>query len=346
MKTTALALVIVAFASPAAADAPPGVPLPTFSKLPVGMLTEPPSKAGPASIAARESAPGFYLASPLFSGKVPAMHRFVAVLGDATQAEAMKTGARGAKPFPRGPIESNGVCLAETAADFRMMMMNAVEDPNPRLSEWHEFQEQVQTYPKNKENPRSGVTAVHSERFVERADGPVIESVDAWVDPDTRGVRLIGKATLPLVPVATTAGLRVFAGRDERPNGKKLVQFVLVPPKAATKAMRQTPVWATRSDGDVVHGGCGHLRVGLPVEDLDGEHAVFRAEVQLPSGEKSAATAKAKEDGPKADEVRVRPIAVQVSISKTTRDKEPVVSVSYGWAGRERFERTFPGGDE
>jgi hypothetical protein len=344
MKTIAAAVVIVAFASPAAAGEPSAPPPPVFSKLPIGTLTAPPSKGAPRSIAARETAPGFYVAASQFSGKIPAMHRFVTVLGDRAQAEALKPGARGPKPFPRGQTaESNGVCLAETPMDLRMMQMS-MEDLNPRATEWHEFQEQVQAYPRNKENPRSGVVAVHSERFVEHDGSASIESVDAWVDPDTRGVRLIGKATLPLVPVATIGfGLRVFAGRDERPTGKKLVQFVLIPPKSAARAMRQTPVWATQGDGDVVHGGCGHLRVGLPVEELDGEHAVFRAEVQLPNAEKSAASApKAKEESPRPDEIRVRPLAVQVSISKTTRDKEPVVSVSYGWAGRERFERTFP----
>jgi hypothetical protein len=339
MKRTAFALVVIAFASPAAAGEPEQVPAPVFSKLPIGMLTEPPSKAGPSSITARESAPGFYLASPMFSGKIPAMHRFVAVTADPAQAEAMRTGARGAKPSPRAPsTESSGVCLAETAMDVRMLQMNA-EEQNPRLGEWHEFQEQVQAYPKNKENPRSGIVAVHSERFVEQGGRASIESVDAWVDPDTRGVRLLGKASLPLVAVGTTGfGVRVFAGRDERPNGKKLVQFVLVAPKPASRMVRQTPVWAMGSDGDVVHGGCGHLRVGLPVEDLDGEHAVFRAEVQLPN----ASAMKAKDEATKSDEVRVRPLSVQVSVSKTTRDKEPVVSVSYGWAGRERLERTFP----
>jgi len=330
MRALALtpALIVFALATPSAAT-----PTPTFSKLPVGAVTEPPTKKAPVAIGARETVPGFFLASPSWPANVALPHRFLAVVGSPEQADAIRPARRGKKVFD-APPNASGTCFSEASGDLRSPMD---EDGDGREPEWREFLEQVQTYPKTKDNPRSGVAAVHSERFVEQGGGAAIESVDAWVDPATRGVRLIGKATLPLVPVATTTGgLRVFAGRDERPGGKKLVQFVLVPPRSEHD--RPTPTWVMRGDGDVAHGGCSHLRVGLAVEDLDGDHAVFRAEVRLPDGPKPESASKAK-DAP--EEIRVRPVEVQVSVSKTSRDKEPVVSVSYGWAGRERFEHAF-----
>jgi hypothetical protein len=35
-------------------------------------------------------------------------------------------------------------------------------------------------------------------------------------------------------------------------------------------------------------------------------------------------------------EIRLRPLRATVSSTWATRDKEPIISVSFGWAGRER----------
>jgi hypothetical protein len=40
-------------------------------------------------------------------------------------------------------------------------------------------------------------------------------------------------------------------------------------------------------------------------------------------------------------EARIRDLAVHLSVSKTSLDREPVVAVSFGWAGRERRQRVL-----
>jgi len=44
---------------------------------------------------------------------------------------------------------------------------------------------------------------------------------------------------------------------------------------------------------------------------------------------------------PKEVEMRSRDAQISLSVSQTSRDKEPIVSVSFGWSGREQTQRTF-----
>jgi hypothetical protein len=287
------------------------------------------------------------------------------------------------------------------------------DDARP-TPEWDQsFQWEATLWPQQKENPMSGVAAIHSERVVESNGNVTLESVDAWVDPATKGAKLIGKASLPLKLVGTAVGgVKVYAGRDER-SDKKLVQFVVV--RAQTKVTRMAHgLVAIHQDGNSSHvSGCGHMRVGLPVEQKSGTTSVVLAPVELPqleSGDKSEkkeeksekkeeksekkeeksdakkqaanerndnekasfvpvppATAKLKRPPskkprftppshrppepteakePKEREVRLRDMSIQLSVSQTSKDKEPVVAVSFGWASREQVQRVFETEDD
>jgi hypothetical protein len=46
---------------------------------------------------------------------------------------------------------------------------------------------------------------------------------------------------------------------------------------------------------------------------------------------------------PGGREIRIRELSVELGVSQTSRDKEPLVSASLGWAGRERPGRLAPG---
>jgi hypothetical protein len=194
-----------------------------------------------------------------------------------------------------------------------------------------------------------------------------LESVDAWVDPATRGARLIGKSSLPLKLVRTPVfGLKVYAARDERPDGKRLVQFIVVRPKTTSANGRTSQMWSMRQEGIVAHSsGCGHARLALPADAKSGETATFVATVVLPALDGSGTPSVTKVE-PKAEakdakprpvaffpgmkrgsgvegenerEVRTRMLHVQVSVSQTSREKEPLVSVSSSWGGREQLDR-------
>lgn len=80
-----------------------------------------------------------------------------------------------------------------------------------------------------------------------------------------------------------------------------------------------------------VGSGCRHLRIALPVEEKGGSSANISTTLELPSldGKKS------KDES----EVRIRDLQTSVSVSKSTRDKEPLVSVSFGWSNRETIAR-------
>ena len=340
MKTlTSLALLslVSLTARGAHADEPP-----KFSALARGAVPMPPQKVGPAALSPRESVPGFFVVSPEWPAQVPAIHRHVSVTTDAKIAEQVRgnTPKKFKRPLPS--VDASGACMAESDGMANMKATRGADDfGEDQESSWNaSFQDQARAFPKQKDNPRSGVAAVHSERLVDQNGALSLESVDVWVDPSTRGVRLIGKATLPLTPVGTTVGgIKIYAGREERADGKKLVQFVILNPKEDPESPSPGAMWATLQDGESVHTNCGHLRVALPASETGGDHAIVQTDVRLPDkgSDTPDATRKAKgEDGTTEKEVRRRPMQIQLSVSRTSRDKEPVISVSYGWAGREQ----------
>jgi hypothetical protein len=182
----------------------------------------------------------------------------------------------------------------------------------------------------------AGVTAVHVERLIERDGTTSLESTDVWVDPSSRGVRLLAQATLPLRQVGgAPGGMKIFVGRDERADGKRYVQFVVT--RGGGSRVEQMLV-ATRSDGMTIVGACGHHRVALPA-NTTGENASMDLSVVLPSLPRGEGAS-----GGKAG-IRTRPMRVHMSVSQTSADKEPIVAISTVWAGPEQV-MTFDDGED
>ncbi|MBX3221333.1 MAG: hypothetical protein KF795_12490 [Labilithrix sp.] len=336
---------------------------PTFSKLPAGRLTVPSKKNVPA-VSARESVPGVFVVTPrhLFGRD----RRYVTVTADARIAAAAKEG---------GGWDASALMPSACMSQLNRSRF-AFDGDSGSPTEWEEnLATEVQVYAKTADNPSSGVTAIHSERIVEQNGAITLESVDAWVDPATRGARLISKASLPLELLREPAfGMKVYAGRDERPDGKRFVQFVVVRPEGPHMD-RTGQIWAMREEGSLSHSsGCRHQRVAIGIGDSNGDTATVIATVVLPALDAGSDKARRVPPTPPAPallptplpangakptpavffgrrgpprepgsftetEVRTRVMHIQLSVSKTTREKEPLVSVSSSWGGREQVNR-------
>jgi hypothetical protein len=314
-------------------------PAPRYGSLRAGALTSMPERGRPSSIPRRESVEGIFLVVPQWAGQVPVKDREVWIMGSAKDAEAFKTG--------------KNIGVAETAVCFndeaRSLQRHERDETNDPLTlEWGTagFVAPRASISRRETENGSAVTAVHAERIVEQNGAATLEATDAWVDLSTRGVRLIGRASLPLTLAGTAAGgVKLYVGRDERPNGKKFVQFVMV---MGDKAGLPTGPEAWVEHGErVIHGGCRHMRFGLPADQAG--DAVFHTQVVLPRDATAAETVTVSSRGRDfvMKETRFRPLAAAVSVSRVSRDPEPVVSVAFSWTGREQRmmlrERGTPG---
>lgn len=344
---------------------------PKFSELTAGRVTSVPMTKPPAFISPRESVPGIYVSSQKWTPDVPVQHRHVAVVGDPKIAAAMKT-EEGASQLE----DTSGACFTEAHLGM-MREMDPEMAKDERFTEWQQsLSFEANVWPKSKDNPQSGITAIHSEKVVEQNGNVSLETVDAWVDPSTRGARLITKASLPLKLVTTAVGgVKVYAGRDDRPEGRRYIQFIVMRPRDK-KLQRAGTMWGIRQDGNSVHGNCNHLRVGIPTDAKGGDSAVVIAPVILPALKREDADKNEKiadktdkteaapaltvpsskirgakrasmpaPQGMTEKEIRIRAMQVQVSVSRTTKDKDPVLSVSFGWANRETTQRIFEADD-
>jgi hypothetical protein len=320
---------------------------PTFGELPIGSTTSPP-RTRLERIPARESVPGFYIAVPKDMRGLAAARR-VLVVGDAKRAVYLEKGTSSG-----GVDEPASACFA---VDEREKRLEAGMSDKP--VEWDQDLGSVANlWTRTAEIPMSGVAPVHMERVTVAADGltATLDSVDAWVDPSSRGVRLIGKASLPLkhVGVAPNGG-KIFAGREER-GDRRRVQFVVMRPRDSL-ANQFGSTFVRRLEGDVIQNtDCAHIRVALAVTK-EGDAALVSVPVVLPSldgrpvprptelhgvrARRSSFQLPSSGGEPDMRELRLREAAIQLSVSQTSRDKEPVVSLSSRWISREQVQRVF-----
>jgi hypothetical protein len=191
-----------------------------------------------------------------------------------------------------------------------------------------------------KMNPR--VHAAHVERFSKAADGKAtLDWADAWVDPVTAGAKSIAKGSMSLTKVATgPSGLEVFAAKE---NG--WVHFVVrtgdVKEEDAgfLRSMARQIQATLPDDFSGMSTDCGFMRVSLPAGTKANQMATFETEAVLPPVKKAGAdTTDASDITARMRalrDIRRRQLLVNVSSTQSSADKEPVVSVAFGWGGKE-----------
>jgi hypothetical protein len=379
MKSTKLALagaamVALIAGNVRAADAQSGASAvaPSISSLSTGTILQFPNDKAPLRIPAGERVPGFSVAIPKRdkadkATDSPTKHMVVVFASEsaAKDFEAGKTNA-----FTDRGVE--GTCFSERTERFdddgqewsislepqvNIMGKWKPPPPPPPLAKGAKPPPRPQTTaPFKPTYVDPDVTPIHQERFVDNGGKAQIEMTDAWVDPVTRGVRLIGKATLPLTTLETLpGGVTLYAARE-----RDFVQVVArrAPQNGATNKppssladfrtlnLARQPLIVNGPNGSTDGSRCSFARVGLRAQKGIAQSASIETSVVFvtppappqsanadPTIEPGLMNALAKQE---EDEVRVRPLKINASTTWMTRDKEAVFSLSLGWTGHER----------
>jgi hypothetical protein len=345
--TAVASLVVLSVVARGAGAGPGESGVVSLRGLPEGKLSPVPAQDGrlPAHVGAGEKVPGFFLARPPRDQRqrMGLQQRGLAYLfPSAEQAKAFSEGSG---------IDQTKVdgCFADGTEVSRM----EEGEVTSQGGEWST--NLTPTLPLEYSTTRatgSGVVRpVHAERFVTDAAGkPTLETVDAWVDAATLGVRLIGRTTVPLARIAVAPeGLEVYGARSGS-NVLVVVHTVDHPVSstAATERLRET----TRSlqielpgEGSA-NSDCGLAHYVLHGQKGAAEMVSFQGVAVLPAleGDRDASSLPKLPPGMDDDEgikaarallgLRFRTLRATVSASQTSTDQDPVVSVAFGWTSK------------
>jgi hypothetical protein len=231
--------------------------------------------------------------------------------------------------------EGPGAAGAETCYQVPQRIMTPPDEPP--ASEWGQAQA-VMNLPSSAEmGGGNAVATLHAERIVGvDATHASLEWSDAWVDPATRGARLVAKGAMPLVVARELpGGGQVLLGRDADHLHVIVVQ-------SATKKQAfssRDQLMAVGPNGMTGVSGCRHLRASLHVDKGTADNVVVFTAAQLPA--LPDATQRPGQPPPGGPMVRVRPMTVSASVSWMARDSEPVVALAVGWRAREEQVRAM-----
>ncbi len=364
--TFLLAAALGVVAVPAArAETPPAArtgALPSFAALPEGHVADLPAATPPAHIAPKEKIAGFVpVAMPADQARQMRLARqnvsFSYLFADEDQAKTFAQSHGGgeskidaclvdggnaeALKSARGDEDDDGPHDWQTSYSS-MLSFQFETNPSPAAGG-----EIVVRSKRRARVTRGGdVHAVHSERFVAGTDGRAsLEIADAWFDARTRGVRLLGRSTLPLLRVFSGPnGLDVYAARDGA-----AVDVVLHAPDhpsddaalAEQLRTRLRNLFVTLPDRNSGNSDCGHLRITLRAPAGIGQMASLQAAAFLPpvdgdSGEVPDDESEQARGSRLLQAMRQRPYQLTMSATTSSADKSPVVSIALGWIGRER----------
>lgn len=298
-----------------------------FSALPSGVIAPPPKAKPPASIAANEKVAGFFMAGRKGRGD------YLTIAPTAKIAKQLNDGSRDDSAL------AGEACFTEDRPGSSLRRSLGGDEPEPRA--WrNDLQPMLTMNTSVQQGQRPPVAAVHSERIAEDGAKVTLEVVDAWVDPSTRGARLIARSSVPLALVSTLlGGTKVYAAREGQS-----VHVILVTPKVA-RSSGQGGLFAI-ADNNVTSSACDHIRATIKTEKGQGQTASFISNVELPSLEPKEPKEPKDTGGlpgpaPPRQEARIRPIHVHASVTWPSREKEALLSVSAGWDSRERIGFVF-----
>jgi len=211
------------------------------------------------------------------------------------------------------------------------------------------------------------VQLIHMERLIQAADGATLETTEAFIDLQTMGTHSVSKSTTKLVKVATGPNsLGVYAAREEGEKGGSqfLVTNPELPPTASEEdrqaQVQQLTATANRLVAQMPSGvssetGCGYVRFTLSAKPGSGQMATVLATAFLPPGsdpddggqedtsrfeseDMSEEQMKAVREMVHRDNrsQRARTVAVNLSFSQLESETAPLLSVTFGWAGKDQ----------
>ncbi len=347
LLSAALALGLVAFASPSVAADKKAEPtkaaekkaeaakkkaeLGIIEKLPTGKLEYPTTWSPPKSIPASEKVEGFYVEVPEHLKRSTDPYRYVMVSSSKEQSEARNRG--------------NSLSGAPTC--FTTAHPSMGNDLN--WSGGLAVSATVQNYARANYGYGSqfgSVQMLRSERVVkETADKMTYEIKVAYVDAETMGVRLVSSTTVDFALVkelpgklkvwgAKSTGEATFLVRRDRHEKERFHSShltVLINGSHSTSGSEGCPVtFSLKTGKNVAVNAVVQTETLLEVknvkeEEEDGKRGIMPSlQGALPSFGQH--------------EARLRPIKIGFSSTWMSQDTKPIVTVSHGWAGKERTQ--------
>lgn len=316
----------------------------------------------PSSIPSTETVPGLYVAAPSSSQRKSNEARgyyYATVFGNEEQAKAFTAG----KAMPQS---SSRVCLGQSrdsANDLTVRLSHYV--PMPPASSLVKKPLPTPTRPAVAKAPprppvkRPGVRLVHMEKLtVADAGKATLDISDTWVDVLTLGARSISKWSLPMKRISGGPnGLEVYAARDG-----KTMQLLVRPPTVPLDGVPEKEkkryvdelqtvanhIGVRKADGGGFDAAdCGHMRFSLEYDKGSGQMATIVATAFLPGGvDDEVDEAKPAEPGEGDDEGDQRQLAIRtrlalgsISLTQAPSEKDPMLSVSWGWGAKELIVR-------
>lgn len=345
----------------ALADEAPKVPKvtppPPYATLPTASWTKPPTEKAPKTIAKTEKVEGFYVADPPKNQQREG--KITQVLVFSKQDEAKEYS--GGEGFGFHPGADDTVCFGQTRRHFSEDQADPEwpleMEPTSRIDAPYKYptikkgQKPTAATFKASYGPME-VTAIHQERFSQQDKKATIESIDAWVDPNTKGVKLITRQTMTLERIGSAFnGIRLYAAKGDKVlhvvARREKPKNTTNPPSSARdfRMINATsqPLMVELPDGGTDATQCGFAHLTLKAAAGSAEIASFETNAlfidpatekrEEPKAEDSFGRFGMDDDG---TTMRARPFRATVSSTWSSKDKEPQISVSFGWVGRER----------
>ncbi len=306
-----------------------------IDKLPKGTAPSAPTSSSgmPKSIPAAEKVDGFYVEVPEHLKRQQDPYRYVMVAGSKEQSEARNRG----NVLPGAPT-----CFT-TSYPSGGTEVNWSGSLNQSAT--------VQNYARNNYgygNQYGSVQLVRAEKVVkETADKLTYETKVAYVDAETLGVRLASKTTTEFSLVRELPGkLKIWAMKTDdnvtfliRRDRHEKERFhfgalsVMVNGSHVNSSSEGCPVtFALKTGKGVATSAIVQTETILEIkgvgEDEDEQKGINGMMGSLRGSLPSFGQ----------NEARVRPIKMGFSSTWMSQDKKPIVTVSHGWAGKERTQ--------
>lgn len=363
-----------------------GGELPRYSALPSGHVSMMPTGKTPTTIGAREKVAGFFPVRQKFGSDVPAASRPVTVVTDAEAAASIREGSGSGNDAELGACLTEGQQSNHSGEDDDVEAHQWAMGLQREVNLWPKSKDNEQggvgAVHSEKLVENGGQVTLESidawidpvtlgARIIQRASLPLMQvgsavgGVKVYAARDERGpnARFVQFVIVrPGTPNAARAGSMMAIrqdGSNAHGNGCGHLRMTLVVGSindASALVIAPVEISSTLLPAPTAPGDKTSLRDGEDDDDESGGGQKAKPGMKKrrrgPSLPTPMPTAEADAPVPLAveREVRTRDMQIHLSVSQTVREKEPLLAVSFGWAGRESVRReievsTTPPGD-